>query len=255
MSATSTAEHSAFFFSGRLMPAELANFNISNLFLSDRDARLELLGHGIAIWWPTQPSEEFDDLMDAARGWLRTITSAYYLETGIALEPELVGWVEALHVEVKEAMIGFIDRRFGQVPPPATDPQRNETMREAIALAERVRRAGGELERASHEALDAANDLTPQTFLSAYRALECVRRIYEPNWERREEGWKAMANDLQIQLGDEHSLLAKAGRAVRHGDLPARRSDDHVVNEARGQRRSLLAFSRTVVRTAIEHHA
>jgi hypothetical protein len=200
------------------MPAELANFNIQNVFLRDRKARLEIVGHGIAIWWPSRPRREFDDLADAAGAWFRTIASSYYLMTGIPLEPGVIGWVEAWDVEIEQAVIGFADPRFAKVSVPRVDDDVNRPMHEAIKLARFLRRRRGELERASHEALAAANDGTAQSFLSAYRALECVRRLYEPLWAKRAAGWSAMYADLGISAKTEHSLLERAARGVRHGD-------------------------------------
>lgn len=247
---------SAFFFTGRLMPAELANFNVQNLFVRDRlDGRIELLGNGIAIWWPSRPRTEFVDRADSARAWFRTTASAYYLRTGTPLEPELSGWVEALDVEANEAVIGFADPRFVKVSTLPEDAPENIAMREAIQLAGRLRRRGGEIERATHEALAAANDGTPQAFLSAYRALECVRRIYEPTWARRSTGWTAMATDLGIPLGREKVLLEETAQAVRHGDLPTRQSARHVVNRARRKRGLLLDYTRSVVGEAVSRHA
>jgi len=239
------------------MPAELANFNVQNVLLRDRKgARLEILSHCIAIWWPSRPRNEFDDLADAARRWIRTIASAYYLETDIPLEPDLVGWVEALDVQAEEAVVGFADPRFLKVKTPPAEADENRRMREAIKLAVRLRRRGGDLERATHEALAAANDGTPQSFLSAYRAPECVRRIYEPAWAQRARGWTTMGADLALQLGAEYLLLEQAAQAIRHGDIPARRSARHVVNRARRRRDELPGFTtRLVVHAATERHA
>ena len=233
------------------MPAELANFNVQNVFVRDRrDGQLEVLGNGIAIWWPSRPRREFVDLADAARAWFRTTASAYYIETGVPLEPELTGWVEALHVEARQAVIGFADPRFVKVTTPPEDDEVNLRMRQAIRLAARLRRKGGEPERATHEVLAAANDGTPQSFLSAYRALECVRRIYEPTWSRRASGWTKMAADLGIRLSPEKALLEAAARAVRHGDVPQRQMARHVVNRARRRRADLLEYTRAVVHAA-----
>lgn len=233
------------------MPAELANFNVQNVLVPDRlGGRLELIGNGIAIWWPSRPRVDFVDRADAARAWFRTTASAYYLETGIPLETELTGWVEALDVEAQEAIIGFADPRLVKVPTPPEDAAQNMAMQEAIKLAARLRRRGGEIERATHEALAAANDGTPQAFLSAYRALECIRRIYEPTWAKRPAGWQAMATDLGIQLGAEKTLLEETAKAVRHGDVPARQTARHVVNRARRRRTPLLDYTRSVVHAA-----
>jgi hypothetical protein len=246
---------SAFFFTGRLMPAELANFNVQNVFVRDRiGGRLEVLANGIAIWWPSRPRAEFADLADAARAWFRSTASAYYLETGTPLETELTGWVEALDVEANEAVIGFADQRFIKVQVPAEEADENVRLRQAIDLAVRLRRRGGEIERAAHEALAAANDGTPGAFLSAYRALECIRRLYEPSWEKRKSGWSKMEADLSLRLGRDKELVEEAARAVRHGDVPTRQLARHVVNRARRQRQALLDYTRSVVVAAAAKH-
>jgi hypothetical protein len=241
---------SSFFFTGRLEPAELANFNIQNLPLRDRKAILEVLGQGIAVWWPARPQSEFVDLADAARSWFRTIPAAYYIETRIALESSLTGWVEALDVDVREAVIGIAEPRFVKVDVPPEDATVNQQMRTSIRLAQKLRRRGGEIERASLELLGAANDSTAQAFLSAFRALECLRRTYEPQYGRRRQGWVAMAKDLGV---DQRSfdLLRDAAEAVRHGDLPARQRARHVVNDARRHRYELIAFTHDLVATTI----
>src|SRR5207253_3129941 len=74
---------SAFFLMARLEPRELANFLVSNIALGDRDNVVEVVGPAMAIWWPSHPRAELDDLADAARAWFRTICSAYYLVSGL----------------------------------------------------------------------------------------------------------------------------------------------------------------------------
>ena len=173
---------SAFFFLGRLDPQELANFNVQNVLVRDRGAVVEVIGHAIAIWWPSRPRKESSDLSDAARAWFLTIASSYYLETGTALEVRLVSWVEALDVNVRETMIGIADSRFAKVPVVAEADPINRPMRNAISLARRLRRRGGDLELATHELFAAANTTTPQGHLRAFRAVECVRRYYQPTY-------------------------------------------------------------------------
>jgi hypothetical protein len=114
-SPSQATRHSSFFFTGRLDPGKLANFNIQNLSLRDRKAVLELLGPAIAIWWPARPHRELPDLADAARAWFRTIPAVYCIETEIALEPSLTGWIEALDVGVHEAVVGVAHTRFTKV--------------------------------------------------------------------------------------------------------------------------------------------
>ncbi len=247
------ASRSAFFFLGRLDPPELANFQLQNVPLGDRGAVLEILGHAISIWWPSRLRREFGDLLDAARAWVVTIASAYYLETGTALEATLIGWVEALDVFAREAVIGTIDVRFHKVKAVAADDPVNEPMRRAVALAGRLRGAG-ELERAANQLLAAANDPTVQALLSAYRALECVRRIYEPKWANRARGWKTMRKDLKIRHQLPPEVLADAAEAIRHGDIPLRSAARHPVNKARRGREELLGRCRAIVAQAVERH-
>jgi hypothetical protein len=255
MSATRDAAarpRSSFFFTGRLEPGELANFNVQNQPLRDRrGAIFEALGQGMAIWWPSRPRADFVDLADAARAWFRTIPAAFYIQTEVALEPSLVGWVEAVDVEVPEASIGFADARFLKVSTPPEDAPVNKQMREAILLARSLRQRGGEIERASHELLASANDGSAQCFLSAFRALECIRRIYEPKYDRRKQGWAAMARDLPSSNPKLSALLSDAAEAVRHGDVPTRQRARHPVNVARRRRSELIGFTREIVNEAI----
>jgi hypothetical protein len=249
------ARRSAFFFYGHLHPAELANFNVQNVFLRDhKSGCAEVMGNGMAVWWPSRPTATVDDLTDAARAWFRTIAASYYLEADIALNAELEGWVEALDVTATEAMMGFVDSRFIKVRPPQENDEINIEMRNAIQLARALRRAGGDIERSTHELLAAANDGTPQCFLSAYRALECIRRIYAPRWNDRARGWRLMEADLPVAFGSDFTLLGRAAQAVRHGDVPARRRARHVVNQARRRQRALLHFARLTVRAAVAKH-
>lgn len=243
---------SSFFFIGRFEPGELANFNVQNEPLRDRrGAIFEALGQGVAIWWPSRPCVDFVDLADAARAWLRTIPAAYFIRSEVPLEPTLVGWVEALDVNVREAVIGFADARFSKVSTPPENAPENDAMRAALQLARRLRARGGEFERAAHELLDAANDSSAQCFLSAFRALECIRRTYEPDYDKRKQGWLAMARDLTSSDAKLNSLLSDAAEAVRHGDVPSRQRARHPVNVARKRRPELVAYARRVVGEAI----
>jgi hypothetical protein len=248
--ANAIERRSSFFFTGGLEPGELANFNVQNVFLRDRGAVLEVLGRSIAIWWPARPRREFDDLADAARAWFQTIPAAYYLQSGIALEPKLTGWVEALDVDVKEAVVGVADKRFAKYDVPLKRDAVNDSMRAAIRLGGKLRRRG-DLERATHELLAAANDTTPQAYLSAFRALECIRRTYEPRYDQRGRGWQAMANDLTIDRAS-FDVLSEAAEAVRHGDIPVRTRARHPVNLARRRHKDLLGFTRAVIVEAVE---
>jgi hypothetical protein len=245
---------SSFFFIGRLEPAELANFNVQNVFLRDRRGGvLELLGHGIAVWWPSQSREDFPNLLDTANRWFGRIASAYYLKSGRALEPTLVSWVEALDVKAKEAVIGINDTRFHKVPVVSEDNLINDLMRGAIDLA-RTLKDTGELERSAQEILRAANDPSPQAFLSAYRALECVRRMYEPDFDKRKQGWTRMRNDLDLGKTPLYEPLSKAAEAIRHGDLPVNGTSRHPVNVALTQRAEVLSFALDVIKRAVRRH-
>jgi hypothetical protein len=245
---------SSFFFIGRLEPAELANFNVQNVFLRDRRGGVvELHGHGVAVWWPSQVREEFPNLLDTANRWFGRIASAYYMMSGVALQPTLVSWVEALDVEAKDAVIGINDARFHKVAVGSEDDANSVLMRDAIDLARKLKDTG-ELERSTQELLRAANDPSAQAFLSAYRALECVRRVYEPDFDRRKQGWKQMASDLRLGRTPLSRPLSNAAEAIRHGDLPPNRTSQHPVNVATAQRDEILGFALDVVRRAVERH-
>jgi hypothetical protein len=182
--------------------------------------------------------------------WFRTIPAAYYLETEVPLEATLAGWVEALDVDVQELLLASLtpDSRSSTSRP--EDAAVNDDMRSAIRLAERLRRRGGDLERASHELLAAANDASAQGLLSAFRAMECLRRTYEPRFDRRKRGWTLMAQDLTVDdrlLG----LLAEAAEAVRHGEVPPRQRARHPVNVARRRRDEFLKLVRDAVTEAV----
>lgn len=247
------AKRSAFFFTGRLDPADLANFNVQNEFLRDRRGGvLELLRNGIAVWWPSRPSTSFDDLRDSATAWFDAVAAAYFLETAVPLEPTLVGWVEALDVTAHEAMIGIADRRFYKTAGTDEGDVVNQQMRKAIALARRLRGAG-ELERAALELLTAANDSrSPQAALSCFRSLECVRRVYEPRYDKRRRGWSLMRADLGIKDTEPFTRLLDAAEAIRHGDVPRRRSERHPVNRARNRIDRLVPWTADVVARAID---
>ncbi len=248
----SVSPRSAFFFLGRLEPSELANFNVQNVLLRDRRGGVvELLGHGIAVWWPSQARSAFSELLDSAMGWFTRIASSYYLLTEVALQPSLIGWVEAVDVDVREAVVGITDPRFLKVPAVAQDDPANDLMQEAIAMARRIRDAG-ELERATSEILRAGNDGSVQALLSAFRALECVRRIYEPAWGRRRQGWVRMQSDLGVTNPSDHDLLSEAAEAIRHGDTPPTRRTRHPVNRALRRRVALIAYARRVVAAAVD---
>jgi hypothetical protein len=247
-------ETSAFFFLGQLAPDELANFNVQNHFLPDQGAVLEVYGHAIAVWWPSADRAVADDLLDRAAQWMRTITSAYYLETGTPLEVRLLNWVEALHVEAREAVIGSTDTRFARVKVVDEDDAVNEPMQRAVGLAERLRGAG-EHERAAQEVWTAGNQFGYEWPLSAFRALECIRRTHEPDWRNRARGWKKMKASLGAYDDGSHALLERAAEAIRHGDAPASRSVVHPVNAARAaDREVLLAYVRAVVNESITKH-
>lgn len=246
---------SSFFFIGRFEPAELANFNVQNVFLRDRRGGVvEVFGGSIAVWWPSRIQEEFKDHRDSAGRWFVAIAGSYFLESDVALTPKLTSWVEALDVETREAVIGIAEARFPQVEVVREDDAVNSPMRRAIATARRVY-GGGEIEQAVAEMLRAGSDSSPQALLSAYRALECIRRIYEPSWPKRKEGWRRMAQDLGFKPADQFDLLAKAAQAVRHGEVPTSARRSHVVNRAQRNREALLKLAHDLVRDAVAKHA
>lgn len=245
---------SSFFFIGRLEPAELANFNVQNVFLRDRrKGVVEVFGHSIGVWWPSRPRVDFGDHLDSAQSWFVRIAGSYMLETGVALEPKLIAWVEAVDVAANEAILGIADARFHKVPVVEESAAVNKPLLRAIETARRLQ-GTGELEQSVREILRAGNDPSPQALLSAFRALECVRRLYEPSYDKRREGWQRMAQGLGLKQTPEHKLLADAAEAVRHGDLPLSRKSLHQVNKAQEERRALLAYAASVVRAAVEKH-
>jgi hypothetical protein len=249
------SQRSSFFFVGHLEPPELANFNVQNVFLRDRRGGVvEVFGHSIAVWWPSLKRAEFRERREDAEGWFTRIASAYYLESDVALQPRMLAWVEAVDVEAREAVIGVVDARFYKIPVVAADNPVNEPVRVAIDVARRLK-GTGELERATSELLRAVNDPSPQAFLSAFRALECIRRIYEPDFRKRRQGWITMARDLGVKQTTLHDLLADAAEAIRHGDVPLGRRSRHPVNRARRKREELLTHVRDLVAAALERHA
>lgn len=244
----SRPETYAIFFLGRLSPDELANFNIQNHFLPDQGAVLEVFGYAIAIWWPNAEHAASGELLDRASQWVRTIASAYYLETdGIAL----LNWVEALHVEAREAVIGSTDTRFQRIPVVEESDPVNDSMRRAISLAERLR-GSHEYERAAQEVWTAGNEFGYEWPLSAFRALECIRRTHEPEWSDRVRGWTKMKANLTNYDDGVHELLSQAAEAIRHGNAPAGRGGSHPVNRARDRREELLLYARDIVMESIK---
>lgn len=247
----SDGDRSAFFFLGSLEPAELANFNVQNVFLPDGSV-LELMGHGAGLWWGARLAREFDDVRDTTRDWLETIAALYFLETGTALSVRLSGWVEALDVDVKEAVLGFIDERFRVVPAVGEEHEANAPMRWSIDVAGRLRGVT-HLQPAVTEVWRSALDPSDEAFLSAFRSLECLRRLYGPDCTVQDVGaaWSAMAADLEVGR-EPYELLREAAKAVRHGDRPVRRADDHPVNTARDRRAELLAYATGLVKHVLE---
>jgi hypothetical protein len=254
---------SAFFFIGDLTPQELANFNVQNVPLDEGGPAasgpyLEVFGHTIAVWWPSRPRDLFDDLRDRADLWIRTVTSCYYLASGVALDARLAYWVEARDVVANEAVIGIADPRFHHVRVVDPADARNEPMRAAIRRTQTLR-GFVDLEPALHELWRAACDPSDEAFLSAFRSLECVRRMYErddvDSGNRAGEAWTEMARDLGVERDADYELLAEVAKSVRHGDRPARRDEDHPINDARRERDELVALAKRVVTRAIEKHA
>jgi hypothetical protein len=242
----------AFFFLGSFQPAEIANFNLQNVFLpGEKDAVLEVLGHGASIWWKRRRRRDFDLLRDDSRDWLETIASAYFLERGIALDVHLHNWVETL-THTDEAVVGFIDPRFRVIPSALADSEVSQALREAVRLAGRIR--GREhLQPAVKEVWRAALDPSDEALLSAFWGLECVRRLYGEDGEAEEikAAWKAMQADLTAER-EPFDVLREAAMAIRHGNRPAPDSNDHPVRKARQRREELLAYATRLVGLCVE---
>jgi hypothetical protein len=63
-----------------------------------------------------------------------------------------------------------------------------------------------------------------------------------------------MQKELAITDRKPYEQLAAAAEAIRHGDVPLRRSARHPVNTARRSKHQLLAYVREIVTRAIDHH-
>jgi hypothetical protein len=105
------------------------------------------------------------------------------------------------------------------------------------------------LSRAAREIWRAHLDGTDEALLSANRAIECLRRTYDPDWDNRKKAMKQLTADLKPNTG-RIGVLAKAAEAVRHGDRPVTTAAKHPINTARAQRGTLLDESRRLVREA-----
>lgn len=247
----SDSDRSAFFFMGAFEPAEIANFNLQNIFLPGDDGVLEVLGHGIGVWWGSRFARDFNDLRDATRDWLETTAAVYFLSTGSALGVRLGYWVEAIDANVKEAVVGFFDTRFRIISAPSEDAPANERLRRAVDLAGALR-GRTHAHPAAKEAWRSALDPSDEAFLSAFRSLECLRRLYgEGESDDDVKGaWTAMQQDLQ---GDPetYAALREAAKAIRHGDRPSMRAQGHVVNVARDRREELLGYATALVRAKL----
>jgi hypothetical protein len=238
---------SAFFFVGGFEPAELANFNLQNIFLPGGGV-LEVLGDGVAIWWSSRPRQLFDELRDATRDWLETIAAGYFLLTGTGLSVRLRNWVEALDVRAEEAVVGFMDSRFRSIRPPEENHPVNEPLRQAVGLAS-LMRGRKHLQPAVKELWRAGLDPSDEAFLSAYRALECLRRLYgeDERGAGKKRAWEAMSEDLRSEPPDSRHALAKAAQAVRHGDRPMTLGENHPLTPARLRRSELIGYARSLV--------
>jgi hypothetical protein len=187
---------SAFFFVGRFEPAELANFNVQNIEL-EGDGVLEVLGRGVGVWWRSRPRSSFDELGNETRDWLQTICASYFLLTRTALEVRLTNWNEALDAHVAEAVVGFIDSRFRVIRTAAEGEQVNAPLRRAVELA-RALRGRLHLQRGVLELWRSRLDPSDEAFLSAFRALECVRRRFESTGGRRKASSWALPKVCKI---------------------------------------------------------
>jgi hypothetical protein len=245
----SRPDHPAsFFFLGALQPAEQANFNLQNIVLPGEDAVLEVFGHGVAGWWRQRVRSDFEDVRDATRDWLETIVAIYYLCSGTALDVHLAHWVETL-ANVEEAVVGFIDSRFRIITVPPEDSAGSAVLRRSVQIGAELRQRKHVLP-AAKEAWRSGLDPSDEAFLSAFRALECLRRVYGEGEEERKAAWDAMRQDLGFEP-EPHGVLREAALAVRHGDRPATRSEIHPVNAARSRRSELLRYATDLVRRKV----
>jgi hypothetical protein len=243
-------DRSAFFFFGRLTPIELANFHVQNEFLGDGGV-IEILGPLWSVWWGSALARDYTELDARLADWLRSLLGCYFLSEGIALGAVKERWVEALDVEVKEAVAGFYDERYELVPAPAEPAKPNEPIILAIRAAARLR----ELEHvkaAAHEILGAARDRSDEGFFKAFRALECLRRHYDPDdtTDGIKRAWKAMAADLGAEE-EPFEVLRAAAISVRHGNRPSTSEEEHAVNVARPRRGELINYAAVLVRRVL----
>jgi hypothetical protein len=245
----------AFFFVGGFEPAELAHFNVQNEFLEehDDDGVLEVLGHGVGVWWKRHRRRDFLDLRDVTRDWLETLASVCFLASGAALGVRLTNWLETL-AHVDEAAVGFIDTRFRVIPSLREDSPASDELRRALEITRKLR-GRKHLHPAVKEAWRAAIDPTDEAFLSAFRGLECVRRLYGEGEtaEEMKAAWEAMALDLGAAT-EPFCVLRGTAKAIRHSNRPDSRRETHTVNTARERRGELLTYSADLVRTRTERN-
>lgn len=237
----------AFFFLGAFEPAELAKFNVQNFPLPGGGI-FEAYGHGAGVWWRSKFRRDVEDVREASRDWLETIAAAYFLSSGVALGVRLAHWVETL-VPVEEAVLGFIDSRFRVIAASAEGEPHNAALRRAVDHAAALR-GRVHIQPAVKEAWRSALDPSDEAFLSAFRALECLRRLYGEGESERKAAWQAMQTDLNADLAL-YDVLGNAAKSVRHGNRPASPAEVHPINTARRRRRELLDYATGLVRTKV----
>lgn len=248
---------SAFFFVGHFVPDEGANFNIQNKEIAGNGV-LEVLGADIGLWWRHEP-QDLDPLLRRTVDWVLTLASSYYLAGNQALDVRLNSWVEVRDVDAKEAVIGFLSERFIRVKAPSRQTARTHPLLRAVPVTEALVARSGDpaiphLQQAAREAWRAALTGGDEAFLSAFRAIECLRRTYDPRWEQRAAAMRNLGRDLSPDKGA-LALLEKAAKAVRHGDRPDPTSSRHPITAARCRRAELLDESTRLVREAFRSHS
>lgn len=215
-----------------------------------------MLGPHIGLWWGNELARDFDALLRRCADWVQTIASAYFLISDDPLSVQLNCWVEALDVDVREAVLGFIDERFRVVRTPQKEAPPTHPVRRAIELAGRLGELADthppqrHLKPAAQEAWRAARDGTDEAFLSAFRALECLRRQHQGEDTSEKEAWEALQDELSADPAP-CETLREAAKAVRHGDRPNAPDEAHAINRARNERAGLIDYAAELVRKSI----
>lgn len=245
MTNAAAAPGSAFFFFGSLAPVELANFNVQNIVLDDGGV-VEMLGPRWGMWWGETTGRDYAAYHSRCKERMLSLVAAYYLATGVALKFTPEHWAEALAVNVREAVLGFYDNRFKIVPAPAhedTDDAIHQAIRATTDL-----HALPHLDDAARLAVSAAQDGTIESLHDAYRALECVRRHYDPDMtpEGIKRAWALMDDDLKPER-EPFDVLQAAAKPIRHGDSARAADDEHAIHVALPRIGELIEYTRALV--------